>query len=112
MCYCQIFVSKCAQRSSALLLGRLRRYTAFGYLAAVHCAAAAENSLALDNHNVDTPWWEDSQTASKEPIVNRCFVKVPGPVGLGVELNEEAVRERHKDGGPLEPTSEWGRLWN
>ncbi|NMC40298.1 MAG: mandelate racemase/muconate lactonizing enzyme family protein [Bacteroidales bacterium] len=29
------------------------------FMANVHCAAATQNFLALEHHNVDTPWWEN-----------------------------------------------------
>src|SRR5260370_35046172 len=28
-------------------------------MANVHCAAATENFLVLENHSVDVPWWND-----------------------------------------------------
>jgi len=32
------------------------------FLACVHCAAATENFLVLENHSVDIPWWGDLVT--------------------------------------------------
>lgn len=86
-------------------------------MASVHCAAATENFLALENHSIDIPWWDDLVTGISKPIVNQGFIQVPDAPGLGVTLNDDAVRE-HGVGGYFEPTPEWDeerswdRLWS
>lgn len=89
------------------------------FLGSVHSAAATENFIALEHHSVDNPWWEDLVTGIEKPIVQNGFVKVPETPGLGVELNEEAVREHLREGEELfAPTPEWDearswdRLWS
>jgi L-alanine-DL-glutamate epimerase-like enolase superfamily enzyme len=89
------------------------------FLGSVHIAAATQNFVALEHHSVDTPWWDDLVTGIDKPIVQNGFVKVPETPGLGVELNEEAVREHLRDGEELfAPTPEWDdarswdRLWS
>ncbi len=83
----------------------------------VHCAAATENFLVLENHALDLPWWGDLVEGVEKPIVNRGFIKVPDKPGLGVTLNEEAVKKYVQD-GYFEPTPEWDkdrandRLWS
>ena len=89
-------------------------------MANVHCAAATQNFLALENHSLDVPWWSSLvQEGTKLPIVNHGWIDVPDHPGLGVTLNEEAVREHLAPGsGYLEPTPQWDqerswdRLWS
>lgn len=78
-------------------------------MANVHCAAATENFLVLENHSVEVPWWGDLVEGVEKPIVNHGFIKVPDKPGLGVTLNE-AVMKQHlspNDPGYFEPTKEW-----
>ncbi len=87
-------------------------------LANVHCAAATENFLVLENHAIDVPWWGDLVDGVEKPIVNQGFVTVPDKPGLGITLNEEAVKQHIREGGYFEPTPEWDtershdRLWS
>ena len=93
------------------------------FMANVHCAAATENFLALEHHDVDTPWWELMvKMTGSQPMITKGFANVPlDSPGLGIELNEEVVKERHvkRYGGKMwEPTEEWNnsnshdRLWS
>ncbi len=77
-------------------------------MANVHCAAATENVLVLENHSVDVPWWGDMVEGIEKPIVNRGFVTVPNGPGLGITLNDEVVKKFVRD-GYFEPTPEWDR---
>jgi L-alanine-DL-glutamate epimerase-like enolase superfamily enzyme len=52
-------------------------------MANVHCAAATENFLVLENHSVDVPWWSDLVDGVEKPIVNKGFITVPDKPGLG-----------------------------
>ena len=89
-------------------------------MASVHCAAATENFIALEHHHVDVPWWDDLVTGLPNPSVQDGYMTVPDAPGLGIELNEEAIREHisEKDPGYFEPTDEWNalrshdRLWS
>lgn len=85
------------------------------FLGSVHSAAATANFIALEHHSVDNPWWEDLVTGIEKPIVQNGFVKVPETPGLGVELNDEAVREHLREGTEFfAPTPEWDepRSWD
>ncbi len=89
------------------------------FMANLHCAAATQNFVALEHHAVDVPWWEDLVTGLDKPIVHEGFARVPDAPGLGVELNEDVVREHLVPGeGYFEPTDEWNtersndRLWS
>jgi L-alanine-DL-glutamate epimerase-like enolase superfamily enzyme len=78
-----------------------------GCLAAVHMAATLKDMLAMENHAVDIPWWGDLVKGPSKPIVNRGYITVPDTPGLGVELNEEAVKEHIRKGGYFEPTTQY-----
>jgi L-alanine-DL-glutamate epimerase-like enolase superfamily enzyme len=87
-------------------------------MAAVHCAAATENFLVMENHSVDVPWWSDLVEGVEKPIVNKGFIKVPDGPGLGVTLNEAVVKQHLAEPGYFEPTPQWDtdrsndRLWS
>ena len=81
--------------------------TPVSFMANVHCAAATQNFVALEHHDVDTPYWE-SYIKHDKPIVENGFVTVPEGPGLGVELNEDVVKEHLKEGEEFfAPTEEW-----
>jgi len=76
----------------------------------VHCAAATENFLVLEHHNVDDKWYDTLVDGVPKPIVGPDgHIPVPDSPGLGIELNEEAVKEQISSGGYFEPTPEWDR---
>ena len=78
------------------------------FMGCVHTAAATENFVALEHHSVDKPWWEDLVNGLEKPMVQDGYVKVPEKPGVGVELNEEVVKEHLKKGEELfAPTEEW-----
>ena len=87
-------------------------------MANVHCAAATENFLVLENHSVDVPWWNDLVEGVEKPIVQGGFIKVPEGPGLGITLNDEAVKQHLADPNYFEPTPAWDnersvdRLWS
>ncbi|HEV2194304.1 MAG TPA: mandelate racemase/muconate lactonizing enzyme family protein [Candidatus Acidoferrum sp.] len=89
-------------------------------LANVHCAAATQNFLALENHSLDVPWWSSLvQEGVKNPIVKHGWIEVPDRPGLGVTLNEDVVRQHLAPGTAyFEPTPQWDherswdRLWS
>ncbi len=92
--------------------------TPVSFMASLHCAAATENFLVLENHSVDVPWWEDMVTGVPKPLVQRGFASVPDCAGLGIELNEEVVKQHLREPGYFEPTPDWDkershdRLWS
>jgi L-alanine-DL-glutamate epimerase-like enolase superfamily enzyme len=78
-------------------------------MANVHCAAATEGFLVLENHSVDVPWWGDLVEGVEKPIINHGFITVPEKPGLGVTLNDEIVKQHLLEPGYFEPTSEWDK---
>jgi L-alanine-DL-glutamate epimerase-like enolase superfamily enzyme len=87
-------------------------------MANVHCAAATEGFLVLENHSVDVPWWSDLVDGVEKPIVNKGYVTVPEKPGLGITLNDAVVKQHLLEPGYFEPTPEWNkerandRLWS
>ncbi len=75
----------------------------------VHCAAATEGFLVLENHSVDIPWWDDLVDGVDKPICNKGFIKVPDGPGLGFTLNEEVMKQHLLEPGYFEPTPEWDK---
>ena len=95
--------------------------TPVSFMANVHCAAATQNFLALEHHNIDVPYWENYvRTIDKKPLIERGFARVPDSPGLGVELNEEEIKKHldPKDKSYFAPTPDWDdkrswdRLWS
>jgi L-alanine-DL-glutamate epimerase-like enolase superfamily enzyme len=94
--------------------------TPISTMAAVHCAAATENFIALEHHFNDVPFWGDFIDIGSKPIIQKGYISVPDAPGLGFTLNEEAVKEHLivEDRGFFEPTSQWDqekswdRLWS
>jgi L-alanine-DL-glutamate epimerase-like enolase superfamily enzyme len=84
--------------------------TPVSFMANVHCAAATQNFLALEHHSVDLPWWESLvKMTDGNPIIKKGFAPVPSSPGLGIELNEEVLKQHlhPKDKSFFAPTEEW-----
>jgi L-alanine-DL-glutamate epimerase-like enolase superfamily enzyme len=90
-------------------------------LASVHIAAATENFLALENHSVDLPRWNDLISGLPTPLIQDGHIAVPETPGLGFsDLNLEVWREFLDARDPLffDPTDSWNnersndRLWS
>ncbi|MBP6178315.1 MAG: mandelate racemase/muconate lactonizing enzyme family protein [Anaerolineales bacterium] len=94
--------------------------TPISTMAAVQCAAATENFIALEHHFTDVPFWGDFIDGPAKPLIQNGYIPVPDAPGLGFTLNEDAVREHliPEDRGFFEPTTEWDnerswdRLWS
>jgi L-alanine-DL-glutamate epimerase-like enolase superfamily enzyme len=94
--------------------------TPLSTMAAVHCAAATENFIALEHHFTDLPYWNDFIDGPPKPLIQDGYIAVPETPGLGFEINEAAFREHlvPDDPGFFEPTPQWDnerawdRLWS
>jgi L-alanine-DL-glutamate epimerase-like enolase superfamily enzyme len=76
-----------------------------GGYAGYHCAATfGDNFLAMENHALDMPWWQDLVTGVPKPIIENGYVSVPERPGLGLELNDAVVKEHLRRPGYFEPT--------
>ena len=76
-------------------------------LAGVHSIAATNNFLAMENHSVDVLWWDSLVEGVEKPIVNHGFITIPDKPGLGITLNDEAVKQHLLVPGFFEPTAQW-----
>lgn len=88
--------------------------TPVSFMASVHCAAATQNFLALEHHSVDVPWWEDLvTTVGGFRMIENGFANVPLTApGLGIDLNEDVLREHlhPSDDSYFKSTKEWDKL--
>ena len=57
---------------------------------------------------MDNPWWDSLVDGVPKPLVQKGFIPVPNGPGLGITLNEAAIKEHmDKTGGYFEPTTQW-----
>lgn len=81
------------------------------FMGTVHAAAATYNFIGLEHHSVDNPWWEDLVTGIEKPLVTEGYVKVPETPGIGLELNEDEVKRRLREGEEyFAPTDDWNEI--
>lgn len=80
-----------------------------GCMASVHMIATIKDFVAMENHAVDIPWWGDLVNGPSKPIVQDGYIPVPETPGLGVELNEAAVKEHLRIPGYFEPTPQFDK---
>ena len=88
----------------------------------MHCAAATENFMVLENHSVDQiEQWSSMVEGLPVPLIEDGHIKVPEGPGLGFTgLNEDILNEFvDKDNpGIFESTEKWDnerahdRLWS
>jgi len=78
-----------------------------GCLANCHMIATINNFVAMENHALDMPWWQDLVQGLPKPIINQGYVTVPDTPGIGVELNDEVVKKHLRHPGYFEPTSNY-----
>jgi L-alanine-DL-glutamate epimerase-like enolase superfamily enzyme len=86
--------------------------TPVAWMANIHCAAATENILALEHHNIDNPWWESMvKLTGSQPLITSGFANIPlDAPGLGIELNDDVIKAHMTKGAQyFEPTPEWDR---
>jgi len=90
-------------------------------MSTVHCAAATENFMVMENHSVDDEWYDHLVTGVDHPINQDGYVNVPNAPGLGIELDEDFIKSRLKNPERdfLAPTDEWDdqfrindRIWS
>jgi L-alanine-DL-glutamate epimerase-like enolase superfamily enzyme len=94
------------------------------FMANVHCAAATQNfhALELPNQCIDNLWWKDLvRTTDGRELWENGYANVPDTApGLGIELNEEVIKEHihEEDKSYFRPTPEWNekrshdRFWS
>ncbi|MEM3794189.1 MAG: mandelate racemase/muconate lactonizing enzyme family protein, partial [Candidatus Bathyarchaeia archaeon] len=57
----------------------------------------------------DIPWWKDLVKGLPDPLLEDGYVRVPDKPGLGIDLNEETIREHLRYPGYFEPTPDWDK---
>ena len=75
-----------------------------GGYAGYHTAATFGNFVAMENHALDMPWWQDIVKGVPKPIIDKGYVAVPENPGLGIELNDDVVKAHLRRPGYFEPT--------
>jgi L-alanine-DL-glutamate epimerase-like enolase superfamily enzyme len=82
-----------------------------GTVADVHAIATIRDFLALERNNVylDLPWWQDLVTGVPKPLIQNGYIAVPEGPGLGVEPNEEVVKQHLRVPGYFEPTPQFDK---
>jgi L-alanine-DL-glutamate epimerase-like enolase superfamily enzyme len=80
-----------------------------GCMASVHMIATIRDFIAMENHAVDIPWWDDLVTGVPKPIIQKGYIPVPNAPGLGVELNEEVCKQHLRIPGWFEPTPQFDK---
>jgi hypothetical protein len=67
----------------------------------------------LQRDNVfNFPWWDDLVTGIPKPIIQNGYIPAPETPGLGVALNEEAVKQHLRVPGYFEPTPHYDKFIN
>ena len=97
-------IADCAERCG-IRVAMHHAGSPIGGFAGYHCAATfGNNFLAMENHALDMPWWQDLVTGVSKPIIEKGYVAVPDRPGLGLELNDGVVKEHLRRPGYFEPT--------
>ena len=79
-----------------------------GFMANIHLGAAIASLVAVEHHGLDLPFWTGLVTGLDEGYMAGGYVTVPEAPGLGVDLNEDALRQNlRKDGTYFAETNEW-----
>lgn len=66
--------------------------TPVGTLAQAHLCAAIPNFIALEFHSIDEPRWQEF-IVGDWPVIEEGYITIPEAPGLGVELNDDFVKE-------------------
>jgi L-alanine-DL-glutamate epimerase-like enolase superfamily enzyme len=81
-----------------------------GCMAACHMIATIDNFVAMENHALDMPWWQDLVKGPPKPIIDKGYITVPDTPGIGVELNEDVVKEHLREPGYFASTKEFDNI--
>jgi L-alanine-DL-glutamate epimerase-like enolase superfamily enzyme len=81
-----------------------------GQIAMAHVAATLTDFVSCEHHAADMPWWKDLVSKPEGPIFQDGHVPVPDAPGLGVELNEELVKQHLREPGYFEPTPLYDKI--
>ena len=80
-----------------------------GCMATVHMIATIKDFLAMETVAPDTKWWDDMVTGVPKPIIQNGYISVPEAPGLGIELNDEVVKQHLRVPSYFEPTPQYDK---
>lgn len=69
-----------------------------GFMANVHLGAAVASLMSVEHHGLDFPYFAGLVTGMADDYMADGYVTVPDSPGLGVDLNEEVIRENMRAG--------------
>jgi L-alanine-DL-glutamate epimerase-like enolase superfamily enzyme len=78
-----------------------------GAMASVHCACLVDDFISMENHAVDSEWWSDLVSGVEKPIIKNGEYTVPEKPGLGIELNDDVMKEHLLIKGYFDPTPQY-----
>ena len=82
-----------------------------GFMANVHLGASIASLIAVEHHGLDLPFFRDLVRGMDADYMADGYVTVPDAPGLGIDLNEEVIRENlRKKAAYFNDTSEWNDL--
>ncbi|BCP52145.1 hypothetical protein K32_07620 [Kaistia sp. 32K] len=82
-----------------------------GFMANVHLGASIASLVAVEHHGLDLPFFRHLVTGLDADYMADGYVTVPDAPGLGIDLNEEVIRENLREGAEyFGDTSEWNQL--
>jgi L-alanine-DL-glutamate epimerase-like enolase superfamily enzyme len=64
-------------------------------IATCHVMAAVPNFLVLEFHHLENPLWQSLVVG--DPLIEEGHIRVPEAPGLGITLDEEAVRRASRE---------------
>ena len=71
--------------------------TPVGTMASAHACAAIASCISLESDSVELPHWQNL-VVNDGSFYKEGYLEIPDQPGLGIELNEDVVRE-HLDEG-------------
>ncbi len=80
-----------------------------GVVAGVHAVATIRDFIAMERDNAifDNSWYYDLIKGFEMPMIRDGSIAVPGKPGLGIELNDEVVKQHLRVPGYFEPTPQF-----
>jgi len=80
-----------------------------GVVAGVHAVATIRDFIALERDNAifNDPWYNDLIRGFEMPMIQNGSIAVPTKPGLGIELNDEVVKQHLRVPGYFEPTPQF-----
>jgi L-alanine-DL-glutamate epimerase-like enolase superfamily enzyme len=82
-----------------------------GFMANVHLGASIASLIAVEHHGLDFGYFASLVTGLPADYLEGGYVRVPDTPGLGVDLNEEVIRQNMRKGTEyFAPTTQWDSI--